>query len=256
MAMLPACTKGGSGPMERSHHAHNFIVLSYTGPGTSIPPGSAFRVLALDVEILGPNTSFAFLVPFVPCSHPLLIGPKSHFHPQVKKSARCCRFESRNNSEFITTPFIGKTSSLLVNYRSCDQYVTSGVTCLVISYICFRHNLFYTSRRPVLPASRRPVLPSSLPPVLPSSRPPVLPSSRPPVLPSSRPPVLPSSRPPALPPSRPPVLPSSRRHVVPSSPHHLVTLSPHPVVPLSGRCVVPPSGCSLAQCFYRSPLLN
>ena len=43
-----------------------------------IPLRSFFRVLALDAEPLGPNTSlFSYFISF-PCYRPLLVGPKSH----------------------------------------------------------------------------------------------------------------------------------------------------------------------------------
>ena len=37
-----------------------------------------------------------------PYHRPLSSGPQANVHPQEKKSARCCRFESCNDSEFIS----------------------------------------------------------------------------------------------------------------------------------------------------------
>ena len=67
---------------------------------------------ARDVDVLGsylvlnywrPNTPFISLVASVPLIYhrPLSAGPKSHVCPQEEKSARCCRFESHNDSEII-----------------------------------------------------------------------------------------------------------------------------------------------------------
>ena len=50
----------------------------------------------------GPNTSLLSLSRFCSLYHrPLASGPQAHVCPQEKKSARCCRFESHNDSEFI-----------------------------------------------------------------------------------------------------------------------------------------------------------
>ena len=74
-----------SGPSTAVHGARDVDVL-----------GSSSRALALDVKLLG-ATSFIFLVTSVP----LINVPYSHVRPQEKNSVRCCRFESRNDSEFI-----------------------------------------------------------------------------------------------------------------------------------------------------------
>ena len=50
----------------------------------------------------GANTSLLSFTPFCsPYHRPLVSGLQAHVCPQDKKSARCCRFESHNDSEFI-----------------------------------------------------------------------------------------------------------------------------------------------------------
>ena len=73
------------------------------GAGGVIHPGSMPRVYALSVGLPGgPNTSSLSFTPFhSPYHHPLASGPQAHVRCQEKKAARCCRFESHNNSEFI-----------------------------------------------------------------------------------------------------------------------------------------------------------
>ena len=64
--------------------------------------GAYFRAFALGVELLGALHFLYFPSCFCsPYHHPLLAGAKSHVRPQEKKSVWCCRFESRNDSEFI-----------------------------------------------------------------------------------------------------------------------------------------------------------
>ena len=43
---------------------------------------------------------FSYFLP-LPYYRPLLVGPESHFLPQMKKSVKCCPFKSHNDSEFI-----------------------------------------------------------------------------------------------------------------------------------------------------------
>ena len=70
------------------------ISLTRTHPLVSLPLVSGYW---------GLNTFLLSLTRFhSPYHRPLASGPQAHVRPQEKKSARCCRFESRNNSEFIT----------------------------------------------------------------------------------------------------------------------------------------------------------
>ena len=56
------------------------------------------RIPALGVGLLGAQYFFTFLSRLCsPYHRPLLSGPQAHVRPQEKKSARCCRFESRND---------------------------------------------------------------------------------------------------------------------------------------------------------------
>ena len=72
------------------------------GAGDVDSPDSSFCVPALGAGLLGAQYFFTFLSCFRSSYHrPLLSGPQAHVHPQEKKSAGCCRFESRNDSEFI-----------------------------------------------------------------------------------------------------------------------------------------------------------
>ena len=72
------------------------------GAGDVNNPDSSSRVPALGVGLLGAQYFFTFFIRFLsPYHRPLLSGSQAHVRPQEKKSARCCRFESRNDSEFI-----------------------------------------------------------------------------------------------------------------------------------------------------------
>ena len=65
-------------------------------------PDSSSRVPALGVGLLGAQYFLTFLSFFrSPYHRPLLSSPQAYTRPQEKKSARCCWFESRNDSEFI-----------------------------------------------------------------------------------------------------------------------------------------------------------
>ena len=122
------------------------LVPSYTGPGMSLTRIRPLVSLPWASGYLGLNTSSLSFTRFrSPYHRPLVSGPKAHVRPQEKKSARCCLFESHNDSEFIARNSALYRPKLALNYISCDQYVTSGVGFLVPSYIHFRHWLFYTS---------------------------------------------------------------------------------------------------------------
>ena len=72
------------------------------GAGGVDNPDSSSRVPAPGVGLLGEQYFFTFLSRYhSPYHHPLMSGPQAHVRPQVKNSARCSRFESRNDSEFI-----------------------------------------------------------------------------------------------------------------------------------------------------------
>ena len=71
------------------------------GAGDVKNPDSSSRVFPLGVGLLGAQYFFYFLNRFRSNHWPPLASPESHVRPQEKKSARCCRFESRNDSEFI-----------------------------------------------------------------------------------------------------------------------------------------------------------
>ena len=56
-------------------NSHPFV----HGVGDNFIPRSSFlRVLSLDIELLGPNTSLVSYFALFPCYRPLLVGPKSH----------------------------------------------------------------------------------------------------------------------------------------------------------------------------------
>ena len=94
------------------------LTPSSLGPGcrtvlTVLPRSCAFVQGVGDVYIPGlvppctrqrRRTTRTYNTPFIfpfPSYHPLLAGPESNCHPQMKKSVRCCRFKSHNDSEFI-----------------------------------------------------------------------------------------------------------------------------------------------------------
>ena len=129
----------GSAAAERVCSARGFsymglgVLLTRIRPLVSLPWASGYW---------GPNTSLLSFTGFRPLYHrPLSSGPQADVRPQEKKSARCCRFESRNDSKFIveTPSFIGPNSLSLDNYISLEQYVTSGMGFLIPSYIHFKH---------------------------------------------------------------------------------------------------------------------
>ena len=129
-------------------------------------PGSSFRALALGVELLGALHFLYFLSCFrSPYPLPLLASPKSHVRPEEKKSARCCWFESRNDSEFIARNSAFYRPNLL-SYWSITFYVddtslpvrnvSSPHTC--IFDINFLHN-YHGVTNSVVPSSRLPRAP-------------------------------------------------------------------------------------------------
>ena len=77
-------------------------MLSYTGPGMSLTRIRPLVSLPWASGYWGPNTSLLSFTRFrSPYHRPLASGPQAHVPPQEKKLARCCRFKSRNDSEFI-----------------------------------------------------------------------------------------------------------------------------------------------------------
>ena len=79
------------------------LAPSYTAPGGVFHVGSIPRVYSLSVGLPGgSNTSLLSFTHFCsPYHRPLASGPQARVCPQEKKSVRCCRFESHNDSEFI-----------------------------------------------------------------------------------------------------------------------------------------------------------
>ena len=72
------------------------------GAGDVNNPDLSSCVPALGARLLGAQYFFTFLSHFCfPYYRPVLSGPQAHVRPQEKKSARCCQFESHNDSEFI-----------------------------------------------------------------------------------------------------------------------------------------------------------
>ena len=91
----------GSVPAERVCSARGYSYYRTRAEDVNNPDLSS-RVPALGVGLLGAQYFFTFLSRFCSPNHrPLLSGPQAHGRPQEKKSARCCRFESRNDSEFF-----------------------------------------------------------------------------------------------------------------------------------------------------------
>ena len=67
------------------------------GAGDVNNPDLSSRVPTLGVGLLGAQYFFTFPSRFrSPYHRPLFSGPQAHVRAQEKKSARCCRFESRN----------------------------------------------------------------------------------------------------------------------------------------------------------------
>ena len=67
-----------------------------------VPRYSFLCAPVLDIEPLGPNTSFIFFIcPNSPVMVPFYLVPSPIFRPQEKKSARCCQFESPSDSGFV-----------------------------------------------------------------------------------------------------------------------------------------------------------
>ena len=93
----------GSVTAEWACNAHGPSHLRTRGRGGVVHPGSIPHVYALIIGLPGgPNTSLISFTRFCsPYHRPLASGPQAHVRPQEKKSARCCRFESHNDSEFI-----------------------------------------------------------------------------------------------------------------------------------------------------------
>ena len=91
----------GSMMAERTFNARRPSYLRTRARGC--PPGFDPLCLCPCVGLPGgPNTSLLSFTRF--CFHhhrPLLSGPQALVRPQEKKLARCCRFESHNDSEFI-----------------------------------------------------------------------------------------------------------------------------------------------------------
>ena len=75
------------------------LVPSYMGPGMSLTWIRPLVSLPWASGYWGPNTSLLSTSHFRSPYHcPLVSGPQAHFCPKEKKSARCCRFESCNDS--------------------------------------------------------------------------------------------------------------------------------------------------------------
>ena len=140
------------------------LVLSHTGPGTSTSQVRPLVLAPWASNYWGPNTSLISLV----ASVPLLAGPKSHYYPQEKKSARCCRFESHNDSEFIAwNPAFYRPKSLsigqlhttwLIRHFLCEisRPLIHAFLTLTISHIL--HN-YQRVTRSVVPSHPRPIIP-------------------------------------------------------------------------------------------------
>ena len=121
---------------------------SYTVPGVSITRIRPLGSLPWASGYWGPNTSLISLVTFVPLIIvPYWLVPRPMFVPKRRSQQGVVGLRAVTTLSLLleTSRFIGPTHSLLVNYISRDQYVTSCAGFLVPSYMHFRHILFYTS---------------------------------------------------------------------------------------------------------------
>ena len=146
-AMSSAYEKGGSGPTERSRRARRCSYCRTQGREPRYPGACPLVHLPWALNYWGPNPFFIFSV----TSFPLIIVhywlvPSPMFVPKTRNQRGVVGSRAVTTLSLLleTPPFIGPTSSLLVNCITSDQYVTSGAGYLVPSYMHFRHKLFYT----------------------------------------------------------------------------------------------------------------
>ena len=91
----------GRGLAERACRARGSLYCRTRGRGRG-RPGFVISCSRPGRRTTGGLILFDLLSCFCsPYHRPLLAGPKSHVRPQEEKSARCCRFESHKDSEFI-----------------------------------------------------------------------------------------------------------------------------------------------------------
>ena len=135
------------------------LVPSYTGQGISLTPICPLVSLPWTLGYWGPNTSLLSFTSFrSPYHHPLASGPQTNVRPQEKKSARCCRFESRNNSEFIARNCAFYRPKLALVGQ---LHITCGISRLVVhpfSTLTILH-IFHTYHRVSRPVVLGPVVP-------------------------------------------------------------------------------------------------
>ena len=94
------------------------------GAGDVNNPDLSSSVPALSGGLQGAQYFFTFLSRFrSPYYRPILSGPQVHVRPQEKKSAMCCRFESRNDSEFIA-----RNSAFYMPKIALHRSITDHVT--------------------------------------------------------------------------------------------------------------------------------